>query len=216
MHMDKLIFRLICGAVLLPLLLVACAAPGPFVTATLTDATCRAGPQTTFSAIGTLPKGQAARILGTVGDLGWWEIKAPLASGTQCWVSAAEVTTSGDVSQVQVVSVPSGQVTALTISGPSIIHSECDSDTTNTNAFTVSMATNGPATVNYYLEVYVSGTNLLVTHSESATLTFASASNQDFNTGPVFRTDCGDFDIKVIVDSPNAISAQTKWSVVTP
>jgi hypothetical protein len=64
------------------------------------------------------------------------------------------------------------------------------------------------------MEVYAKGETLLLIQSPNASLTFASASTQTLNPGGAFRTDCGDFIIKLIVTRPNAATAQTSWSVV--
>jgi hypothetical protein len=131
-------------------------------------------------------------------------------------VSAATVVPTGDLSGVPVVSVPSGQVTAVSIAGPSIVHSTCDSEDTDPISFKVSITTNGPATVTYHLEVYNKSGSMLLNHSQDASQAFATASTLKFDTADLIRTDCGDFSVKAIVSSPNAAAAQTSWSVVTP
>jgi uncharacterized protein YraI len=208
--------RIACTLVVSSSILAACQGfiLGPSVTPKSQAVDCRYGPGPTFASIATLPLGRKAHILGTLTDQSWWQIKS--AVRTPCWVAGPAVTTSGDLSRVPVVAIPSGLATALTISGPLVIHSACDNDTTNPVSFMLSMTTNGPAKVIYHLEVYDKGGTMLLRRTENAGLTFPSASTQTFDTGDVIDTDCGDFYVKAIVDSPNARIAQTSWSVVTP
>jgi uncharacterized protein YraI len=188
----------------------------PVVTPKSAGVVCRFGPGTVFSSITTLQSGKMGRILGSLGDKTWWEIEIPPAGKTQCWVPEAEVISSGDLSQVPVIPIPSGQVTALKISLPVVIHSTCDNDTTNPISFDISMTTNGPAKVTYHLEVYTPGGTMLLMHSDDFSMTFASAATQTFNTGDAINIDCGKFDVKAIVSAPNFMTAQTSWSIVAP
>jgi hypothetical protein len=115
---------------------------------------------------------------------------------------------------VPVVAIPTGLVTALAISGPAVIPTVCSNGLPNQISFKISITTDGPASVTYHMEVYAKGETLLLIQSPNASLTFASASTQTLNPGGAFRTDCGDFIIKLIVTRPNAATAQTSWSVV--
>jgi uncharacterized protein YraI len=217
---KALIYRVVGAPACLCMILAACqpSAPinGPAVTPKSEEAACRFGPGTSFSSIATLPIGRKAKILGTNSDHTWWKIEVPTSAKTQCWVSDSEVIPSGDLSRVPVAPIPSGLVTALTISAPAVIHSSCDGDTTNPTSFKISMTTNGPATVTYHLEVYNPGGSMLLMHTEDISLAFVSASTQTFDTGDVINTDCGKFNIKAIVSIPNSRTAQTSWSVVSP
>jgi uncharacterized protein YraI len=216
---KDLFYRLVGAAAGLSLALTACLPvifSGASVTPKSEDVGCLFGPGTTFSPVAILAGGKSAPILGALRDHAWWEIEDPQAGGMHCWVPAPRVNTSGDLSRVPVVPVPSGLVTGLTIAGQAVIHSTCESDTTNPVSFKVTMTTNGPATVTYHLEVYNSAGTMLLIHTDDATRTFASASTVTFDTGEAFRTDCGDFSVKAIVTNPNAITARTSWSVVTP
>ena len=215
-----LIYSFVGAAVCLCMLLSACqpsaTLTGPFVTPKSEDAACRFGPGASFSSIATLSLGGRAQILGTLRDHTWWKIEIPTAGKMQCWVADSAVIFSGDLSKVPVAPIPSGLVTALTISAPAVIHSSCDGDTTNPTSFKISMTTNGPATVAYHLEVYNPGGTMLLMHTDDVSLAFVSASTQTFDTGDVINTDCGQFNIKAIVSLPNSRTAQTSWSVVTP
>jgi hypothetical protein len=212
--------RLAWAAAALCMVLTACQAisaiTGPSLAPKSVDADCRFGPGIGFSSIATMRLGETAKILGTITDQSWWQIKDPQTPGTKCWVPGPAVITSGNLSRVPVLPIPSGLVTALSISGPAVIHSTCDNDTTNPISFKISMTTNGPAKVIYHLEVYNKDGTMLLMHSESATLTVPSASTEIVDTGDVFDIDCGVFFVKAIADSPNSMTAQTSWSVIFP
>jgi len=111
----------------------------------------------------------------------------------------------------------SGEVSGLVIKGPPVIHSDCEVDEdTPPITFTISMTTNGPATVTYHLEVYNAARTILLAKSPNATRTFATASSQTFDPGENYKFDCGNFIVELIISSPNSMTAQTSWSVVTP
>jgi uncharacterized protein YraI len=217
--MDKkdLFLRLFGALAILSLALAACL-PGiatlPYVTPKSDQVECRTGPGTAYAPVAALGAGKKAHILAIIGDHSWWEIGDPLAGQTHCWIPAAQVNLTGDASQVPVVAIPTGLVTALAISGPAVIPTVCSNGLPNQVSFKISITADGPASVTYHMEVYAKGETLLLIQSPDATLTFASASTQTLNPGGTFRTDCGDFIIKLIVTSPNAMTAQAGWSVV--
>jgi inhibitor of cysteine peptidase len=76
----------------------------PRVTATL-DAHVRTGDDTTFAAIGWLPQGQTATVVGMSStNSGWFIIQLP--NGARGWISPTVVTPSGDFSAVPRVNPP--------------------------------------------------------------------------------------------------------------
>ncbi len=177
------------------------------------DANCRFGPGTAYLSVGALRVGQTVPILGTISDKSWWQIENPLAIGTQCWVSGAVATTSGDLTAVPILPIPTGLVTDVTITTPSVVHGFCGGP--NPTNFSLSITTNGPATVVYHLEIY-NGDGSLRNQTDDATLDFSSASTQTFDPGGAYKTDCGNYKIKAIVTSPNMLSGEASWSVVSP
>lgn len=209
--------RLLGAAAILSLTLTACL-PGivslPYLTPKSDQAECRSGPGTVYSPVAALGMGKKAHILATISGHSWWEIGDPLASQTRCWVPDGLVSITGDPSGVPVVAIPSGAVTALAISGPAVIPTDCSNEETNPVSFKISITTNGPATVTYHLEVNAKNKTFLLMHSDNATLAFASASTQIVNPAGTFLTDCGNFIVKLIVTKPNPMTAQTGWSVV--
>ena len=220
MSTKDLLPRLIGLAVFLSLILSACfSAPytGADVIPKSQDTVCRSGPGAAYSSITTLGMGETAQILAASHDHAWWKIADPLSGGMQCWVADPDVNTAGDISNVPVAPIPVDQVISLAILGPPVIHSDCATDEdTNPITFKITIATDGPATVTYHLEVYNAGRTMLLGKSPNATRNFAAASTQTFDPGYLYRTDCGNFIAEVIVSSPNSMTAQTSWSVVSP
>jgi uncharacterized protein YraI len=217
MNSKALFLRLFGVLAILSLTLAACL-PGiatlPYVTPKSELVECRTGPGTTYAPVAAIGAGKKNHILATIGDHSWWEIGDPLAGQTHCWLPSAQVNLTGDPSQVPVVANSTGLVTAISISGPAVIPTVCSNGLPNQVSFKISITTDGPASVTYHMEVYAKGKALLLIQSPDAALTFASASTQTLNPGGTFRTDCGDFIIKLIVTKPNATAAQTSWSVV--
>jgi hypothetical protein len=129
-------------------------------------------------------------------------------------VGNAVTSTSGDLSKVPVLPIPTGRVTSVSISTPAVVHGTCGGP--NPTWFKVSITTNGPAKVIYHIEFY-NGDGSLRSKMSDTTLMFASASTQTFDPGGAYKTDCGtNFKIKVLVTSPNSKSGQATWSVVSP
>ena len=194
--------------------------PSPVSNALVTpqsqDANCRFGPNTAYLSVGSLKVGVTVPITGTIADHSWWQIDNPQAHGTPCWVSSAVTTTSGDLSLVTVVPIPTtGLVTNVDVmtTTQAVIHSPCGEP--NATSFQVAITTNGPAQVIYHLEIYWNGT-LKITDANFA-LFFPTASTQTFNPGgSYYSDDCGNYKIMAIVTAPNNMSAEADWSVVSP
>jgi uncharacterized protein YraI len=184
------------------------------ITANTVNANCRFGPGTDFLSMGALMVGQTVPILGTISDRTWWQIANPWSLGTQCWVATSVTTTSGDLSKVPILAIPTGLVTGVSVSTPAVVHGTCGGP--NPTSFQVSITTNGPAKVIYHLEIY-NGDGSLRNKTDDTTRTFASADTQTFDPGGAYKTDCGNnFKIIVVVTSPNSKSGQAIWSVVSP
>ncbi len=180
------------------------------------DVNCRYGDGTQYAAIGFLRAGQTVPIHGTNGPHSWWQIQNPQdIAGHYCWVSGAAINTIGDISQIKVMPIPLPFVTAVSVSvSPgATVHGTCGGP--NPVSFSVSITTNGPTTVGYYIQIFNSD-NTNRTPQLPGTLTFATASTQTFDPGGAYHTDCGSFYIKAVVTSPNNISAQANWQVVSP
>ncbi len=93
---------------------------------------CRSGPGVDWPVVIVLNPGDTAEIVGKSPDGAWWYVKNPSVPGTFCWISFGFTSTSGDLSGVPVVGVPSqaaptgsaaGVVTNVTVSiQPDSIH----------------------------------------------------------------------------------------------
>lgn len=180
------------------------------------DTNCRFGPGTGFSSVGGLKVGVHVPILATISGQTWWQIQNPQdIPGHFCWVSAAVTDASGDLSTVPVITIPTGLVTAVSVTvnpGP-VVHGFCQGP--NAVSFRVTITTNGPATITYHVEIYNNDGSLRNSPGDM-TLVFPNASSQTIDPGGAYKTDCGSYYIKAIVTSPNSISAQANWSVVNP
>lgn len=187
----------------------------PMVTPTSEDVNCRFGPGTEYLAIGSLRMGEIVPIRGTISDRSWWQIEDPRNIGVLCWVKAALTTASGNLALVPVLDKPTGLVTDLAVSvvGGPTIHGYCGGP--NAVTFSVSITTNGPAVVKYHLEIF-DGDGTLRNATADATHNFTAFGTQTFDPGGAYKTDCGNFYVKVIVTAPNSKTAQYNWSVVYP
>ena len=180
------------------------------------DTNCRFGPGIGFSSVGGLKIGVNVPILATISGQTWWQIQNPQdLRGHYCWVSAAVTNTSGDLSLVPVIPIPTGLVTAITVnvSPGSVVHGFCMGP--NAVSFRVTITTNGPVTVTYHVEIYNHDGSLRNSPGDMS-LVFPNASSQTVDPGGAYKTDCGSYYIKAVVTSPNSISAQANWSVVNP
>lgn len=187
----------------------------PMVTPISDPANCRFGPGTTFLSVGGLASGKIVPIHATIADKSWWEIESPQNPGTFCWVSAAVTSTTGDLSLVPIVPIPTGIVTAVTVvvNTGAVLHGFCGGP--NATSFTVTITTNGPATVVYHVSIY-NGDGTFRNSPGDVTLVFPNTSTQTLDPGGAYKTDCGSFYIQAVVTSPNSMSAQANWSVVSP
>lgn len=189
--------------------------PDPMVTPLAEDVNCRFGPGLNYSAIGGLRVGVTVPITGTIESRGWWQIVNPMDFTTNCWVSATATLATGNLDTVPVLPIPGGLVTGASVSvvnGPEI-HGYCGGP--NAVSFSVSITTNGPATVTYQIDIY-NDDGSFRNSPGSDTLVFDSASTQTFDPGGAYKTDCGTFIIRLTVSSPNSMSAEYSWSVVSP
>ncbi len=187
----------------------------PMVTPTSEDVNCRFGPGVTYASTGALMFGNTVPILGTIEGGGWWMITNPWDATATCWVGASVTTATGNIGSVPILPIPTGLVTAATVTvvGGPTIHGYCGGP--NAVTFSVSITTNGPATVVYRVEIYNSA-GVLIGGPGDENLVFASASTQTFDPGGAYKTDCGTFLIRLTVSSPNSVTSEYTWSVVSP
>jgi uncharacterized protein YraI len=182
----------------------------PMLTPREAAVNCRFGPGVEFLTVGALKAGKIVPILGTNSARSWWQIQNPLdIAGHYCWVADSVVLTSGDLSRVPVVPIPVGLVIEVSVDPfPATIYGFCHEP----NAFGPrgSITTNGPASVIYHWEIWKDGS--LYHATSDATLAFASASTQSLDPG-ADHGDCGSYVVKLIVTSPNSMSAQQSFTI---
>jgi hypothetical protein len=153
-------------------------------------------------------------IRATINDNSWWQIKDPREINSLCWVKASLTSTSGNLSSVAKLAIPTGLVTDVTVvANPPLVHGYCGGP--NAVTFTVSITTNGPATVTYHLEIF-NGDGTLRNKTENANLVFTEFGTKAFDPGGAYKTDCGEYLLKVVVSSPNLMTGLANWSVVSP
>lgn len=190
------------------------AVPSPAMVTPLSAAVnCRYGTATTYVVLGDLMPGHTVPILGTNSDRNWWQIQNPDNPSQKCWVGNPVVVTSGDIASVPVVPVPLAYVTKVKISiSSTTVHGTCGGP--NANDWTGNISTNGPVTVTFHWEIWNTGGSMRNATADQ-NLVFSSWGTLSDNPGS-YHTDCGNYTVKLIVTSPNSVSDQAQWTVVSP
>jgi uncharacterized protein YraI len=121
------------------------------------------------------------------------------------------VTGPNSLSAQQSFTIMAATVTKVHVDAIATIHGVCQGP----NAFDPqgTIATNGPATVVYHWEILLNGGAYHAT--SDATLNFGSASTQTLDPGSD-HGDCGSYTVKLIVSSPNSMSDQQSFTIVSP
>ena len=176
---------------------------------------CMTGPDVIYDKVFILYVGQTAEVIGKDAYGVYWVIKNPKNPAVTCWLWAYYATVTGDASQLPVITPPPtptpapGMVTNVTLTvSKSIIHGDC----TFTNYVTVTITTNGPTMVHYILKKYLNGVELTTSEND---MNFSAAGAQSFQIVISLHT-CGTYGFKVIVTSPNSMTAQGGFQVVSP
>ena len=174
---------------------------------------CRYGPSPDYLILSNLMPGDNVLILGTDSDRNWWEIEDPDNPALKCWVSDPVVVLSGDAASVPVVPVPDAYVIRAAVSiDKTTVHGTCGGP--NPDDFTGSITTNGPVTVVFHWEIWKTGGAKLNSTADQ-NLVFPSATTLTDNPGSKSE-DCGKYTVKLVVTSPNPVTAQAQWQVVSP
>jgi len=184
----------------------------PMVTPVDKPVNCRFGPGVGFVSLGAgLAVGANAQILGKTAGGDWWLIQNPSAGGGNCWVAASVTTATGDLTTVGVVAAPAAFVTKTTI--------KADPDTISVPGCTGpimalslkgTIDVNGPTTVKWHFETQEDGA--LPEHSLEFTAFGSQNVSADY-TPPVTE---GNFWVRLIVTSPNAMVAEAKYKIDCP
>lgn len=171
-------------------------------------ANCRYGPGKEWQAVSSLPAETVTEIAGRTVDTSWWYVNDPLNVGGFCWVSFDVVDTAGNINVIPIAKQPSASVHELTVSAL-VIFSGCGGP--NTVTFSGSASVNGPISITYHWEV--SGDVQVTSPEESIQL---SQSGTQKLTSNFFSADCGNYTLKLVVTSPNQISAIKPFVIQAP
>jgi len=181
----------------------------PMVTPLKDSVNCRFGPGTEYVGIGALLVGSSVPILGKSSDGGWWLIQNPNTPGENCWVAGSVTVASGNLPTVGVVAAPATFVTKVTISAdPTIVHAPGCTFPVSIG-YSAVITVNGPLTVQWHWQLSQGDA------TAPEPLTFASFGSQtledNHHVGAV-----GDYWVKIIIDSPNNITAKANYKAVCP
>jgi hypothetical protein len=121
------------------------------------------------------------------------------------------VTSPNNLTAEQNFTIEAASVTSVTVEPIATVYGYCYQP----NAFGPrgSITTDGPTPVIYHWEIWKDGS--LYHATADTTLVFDSASTQDIDPG-ADHGDCGDYVVKLIVTSPNDISAQQSFTITDP
>ena len=150
-------------------------------------------------------------ILGQSSDGTWWQIQNPNSISDKCWVSASVTNTSGNMGSVPVTPAPQPFVTEVTASNPDAISVPGCVGPITPMKLSGSIDVNGPVPVVWHFETQQGGA--LPGH----TLTFTKY-------GPLTVTDstytpplvAGTYWVKLIVTSPNSVTAKSSYTIACP
>jgi hypothetical protein len=192
--------------------------PGNVTVSVSVDTWCSKGPGLIYDKVFILYVGQTAEVIGKDEYGTYWVIKKPDNPAVTCWLWGKYATITGDASKLPVIAppptptAPLNVVTAAAITvSKSVIHS---GDCHFTQSFTVTITTSGPATVKYdVIQILQGGGQWSIGGFPS--MIFNAAGTQG-HQGSVPGTQCGTWVYKVVVSSPNSVTGQTSFKVISP
>ena len=169
---------------------------------------CRYGPGKEWEAVSSLSSGTVVEIEGRTINTAWWYVRDPISLGEFCWVAYDVVDTAGNLNIIPIVKPPLASVTTVTVDAI-VIFTACGNS--NQVTFNGAITTNGPETVTYHWEV--DGDTQSTIPDEI--IQFSESGTQKL-TGDFFSADCGDYSVKMLVTSPNEISAEKAFKIQAP
>jgi hypothetical protein len=184
----------------------------PMVTPIDQNVNCRFGPSVKYYATDALFVDKTVPILGRTNDSSWWQVEGPRNGYENCFVAANVTQTSGDLSNIPVVSVSTGLVTAVSVYATVEKGASClDNHHLVING---TITTNGPATVEYRWW-FQDLNSQKVEYGNYMTLTFDAYGDKSvtFESHP---TICADFAVELQVRQPNEISGKDTVSIQFP
>ncbi len=150
-------------------------------------------------------------MFGKTADGGWWQIQNPSTPGEKCWVAASVTTASGNLTQIGVVAPPSTFVTKVTL--------KIEPDTISVPGcigpilpvtFKGTIEVNGPATVKWHFESQQGGA------MPEQTTDFTTFGTKDVSADYTPLLTAESYWVRLIVTSPNNISAEAKYKIDCP
>ena len=169
---------------------------------------CRYGPGKEWEVVSTLLPDTITEIKGRTVNTSWWYVNDPLNLDGFCWVAYDVVDTAGNLNIVPLMQPPMASVTLSTVDAL-VTFNACGTD--NAVTFNGEITTNGPTTVTYHWEV--SGDSQSTT--PDTTLQIEEAGKKRLITD-LFSADCGIYTVKLVITSPNEISAEKVFNIQTP
>jgi len=172
---------------------------------------CRLGPGVGWVVLSGLSVGTSSQIAGKSGDGGWWYIVDPFNSGRKCWVASSVTTTAGNLAGIPVVEAPQATVTKVTVDvdPKSLSVAGCIGPILPLK-ITGTIETNGPISVKWHFETQQGGAMSMQTSDFDA---FGSI-NVSADYTPTFTA--GTYWVRLIVTEPNAVQAETKYTLECP
>ncbi len=180
----------------------------PMASPSTQAANCRSGPGLSWDVLTLLQFGQSAQIVGKTSDGGWLELDMPTLTGNRCWVSASVVTTTGDLSGVQVVMIPptptglptSVEITVTDVSvsvAPSVISVPGCMGPIPPSTASASIWVNGPIKLRWHFETQQTGK--LPEHVQN----FSKASGKDVSDTFTPPLTAGTYWVQLYIDGFN-------------
>ncbi len=197
--------------VMLAVLFSACGPSGPTVTPIDKPVNCRFGPGKEYAVLSTLTSGKNALILGKNSDGSWWKIRNSDGKSTVCWVLGSVTTTVGKLDGVSTVATPRTFATGVTIMNPETISIPGCIGTIPPVTFSGTIDVNGPTNLTWHFETELGGA--LPAHTLT---TSSSGSNTVSDNSYTPPANTGSYWLKLVVTSPNRMTAQTNYTISCP
>lgn len=183
----------------------------PIVFPKQTNVNCRLGPGIAWIPTSALVVGQSSQITGKTSDGSWWNIVDPQNNSKRCWVSGSVVSTGGNLAGIPVVESPQATVTTATVNvDPKTISVPGCSGTILPVKIKGTIETNGPATVKWRFETQLGGS------LGDQTTDFDAFGSKDFSADYTPPVSAGTYWVRLVVVSPNALQAETTYTVQCP
>ena len=170
---------------------------------------CRYGPSVDFLAIGVgLQVGKSTRIVGKNGDGSFWQVMNPDGLGDVCWVSAVVVTTSGDLSSIQVAPAPAAYVVGVTVTVDPVDNNSSGCKLPTDFRYVGEITASGPMTVQFH---WVSSKGNV--SSSTKTIVFNSGGYYSFGD-TLTASSAGYGYVKMVVTSPGKTIGEGDFKVL--